>query len=271
MYEPWSGYVRNRSGQERLAGKASGREGKMNHGWVPYCGAAPDPAGLAGSWNLDPFLLAVLAAAALAYRFVPQDRIGSRPAFWGAWALGIALFVSPFCPLTSALFSARAVHHLLLVIVLAPLLVLAFRQVRLPFSVALWTFLAALVFWLWHAPPFYSAALSSDFAYWLMQLTILGTAVLFWMAIGNSSPLAAIGALLASMVAMGLLGALITFAARPLYSPHFLTTQAWGLIPLEDQQLAGLIMWAPGGGFYLIAALLLAGRWLGRENRAAAR
>jgi putative membrane protein len=242
----------------------------MNHGWVPYCGAAPDPAGLVGSWNLDPILLVVLAAAAVAYRFVPPDMRGSQRAFWGAWALAIALFVSPFCPFTSALFSARAVHHLLLVIVLGPLLVLAFRRVRLPSSVALWTFLATLVFWLWHAPSAYSAALSSDWVYWLMQLSILGTAVLFWMSIGNSSPLVAIGALLASMVAMGLLGALITFAARPLYAPHFLTTEAWGLMPLEDQQLAGLIMWAPGGGFYLIAAVLLAARWLGRESRAAA-
>ncbi len=69
---------------------------------------------------------------------------------------------------------------------------------------------------------------------------------------------------------MGLLGALITFAARPLYAPHFLTTLAWGLEPLEDQQLAGLIMWAPAAGFYLAAALFIAGRWLSREERAAA-
>ncbi|HUG46614.1 MAG TPA: cytochrome c oxidase assembly protein [Sphingomicrobium sp.] len=243
----------------------------MNHGWVPYCGAAPVPADIAGSWNLDPLLLLVLAAAPLAYRFIPIDKRGSEPALWGAWALAIALFVSPFCPLTSALFSARSVHHLLLVIALAPLLVLSFGRVRLPASPGLWTFLAVLVFWLWHLPAAYSAALSSDSIYWLMQLSILGTAVLFWMSIGNSSPLVAIAALLGAMVATGLLGALITFAARPLYAPHFVTTQPWGLTALEDQQLAGLIMWAPGGGFYLIAAVLLAARWLGRESRAAAR
>jgi putative membrane protein len=242
----------------------------MQHVWIPYCGAAPVPAGLAGSWNLDPVLLLILAAALFAYRLVPGDKRGSARAFWAAWALSILLFVSPFCPLTSALFSARAVHHLLLGIVLSPLIVLSFKQVRLPAPAALWTFLAVLVFWLWHAPPAYSAALSSDGVYWLMQISITGTAILFWMSIGNSNPLAAIGALLATMVAMGLLGALITFAGRPLYSPHFMTTDAWGLIPLEDQQLAGLIMWAPGGGFYLIAAVLLAARWLARESRAAA-
>jgi putative membrane protein len=72
------------------------------------------------------------------------------------------------------------------------------------------------------------------------------------------------------MVAMGLLGALISFARHPLYAPPFLSTQAWGLSPLEDQQLAGLIMWGPGGGFYLAAALLLASRWLRRQDMAGA-
>jgi putative membrane protein len=72
------------------------------------------------------------------------------------------------------------------------------------------------------------------------------------------------------MVQMGLLGALITFAGEPLYAPHLLTTAAWGLTPLEDQQLGGLIMWAPAAAVYLVAALLVAGRWLRDETRAAA-
>jgi putative membrane protein len=46
---------------------------------------------------------------------------------------------------------------------------------------------------------------------------------------------------------MGLLGALITFAPRPLYPPHFATTYAWGIPPLADQQLGGVIMWIPAG------------------------
>ena len=243
----------------------------MNHAWVPYCGAAPVPAELAGRWNLDPILLLVLVAAPFVYyRLAARQGRGSERAFWGAWALSAVLFVSPFCALTSALFSARSVHHLLLAIVLAPLLVLALPRVRLPGSAALWTFVGAAVFWFWHAPAAYSAALSSDGLYWLMQLSITGSAMLFWIAVGNSSLPSAIGALLATMVAMGLLGALITFAAAPLYAPHFASTQAWGLTPLEDQQLAGLIMWAPGGGFYLAAALLLAARWLRRQQLAKA-
>jgi putative membrane protein len=139
-----------------------------------------------------------------------------------------------------------------------------------PGSVALWTIVQAVLFWFWHAPAPYSAALSNDGLYWLMQLSILGSAVPFWIAVSNASLPMAIGGLLTSMVAMGLLGALITFAGHPLYAPHFLSTQAWGLSPLEDQQLAGLIMWGPGGGFYLAAALLLASRWLRRQDMAGA-
>jgi putative membrane protein len=232
---------------------------------------APVPAELIGRWNLDPVLLLVLSALPILYFTMAQSRIRlSTRAFWGAWALSILLFVSPFCALTSALFSARVVHHLLLTIVLAPLIVLSLGRLRLRGSVAVWTVLQAVLFWFWHAPAPYSAALSNDGLYWLMQLSILGGAVLFWIAVSNASLPMAIGGLLTSMVAMGLLGALITFAGHPLYAPHFLSTQAWGLSPLEDQQLAGLIMWGPGGGFYLAAALLLASRWLRRQDMAGA-
>jgi putative membrane protein len=57
------------------------------------------------------------------------------------------------------------------------------------------------------------------------------------------------------MLQMGLLGALIALAPTALYAPHLATTAAWGLSPLEDQQLAGLIMWIPAGGIYLAAAV----------------
>jgi putative membrane protein len=72
------------------------------------------------------------------------------------------------------------------------------------------------------------------------------------------------------MVQMGLLGALLTFARAPLYIPHLAATGPWGLSPTEDQQLAGLIMWAPGAGLYLAAAAILLARWLDREQRASA-
>jgi putative membrane protein len=70
------------------------------------------------------------------------------------------------------------------------------------------------------------------------------------------------------MVAMGLLGALITLSSVPLYAAHFATTAPWGLTPLEDQQIGGLIMWAPASAVYLVAALSMVRDLVGREARA---
>lgn len=230
----------------------------VTSGWTPYCGAAPGPVELLARWNADPVLLAALAAAAFWAARLPADR---RRFGIGAIALATLLFVSPFCALTSALFSARAVHHVALVAGLAPLIALTLRtRTLLPIVPA--TLAAAAIFWMWHAPAVYGWALSSDPAYWLMQLSLTASAAIFWQAVFRAPPLAGVGALLATMVQMGLLGALITFAPGPLYAPHAFGPQLWGFSPLEDQQLAGLIMWAPAAALYLAAALLIAGSWL---------
>jgi hypothetical protein len=54
---------------------------------------------------------------------------------------------------------------------------------------------------------------------------------------------------------MSLLGALLTFSPRALFPVHLLTTAPWGLSPLEDQQIGGLIMWIPAGVLLLGYAL----------------
>lgn len=236
--------------------------------WIPYCGAAPIPADWLARWNLDPILIAALLLAAFAaWRIAPV----SPWRFATAWLLAAVLFISPLCALSSALFSVRVVHHVVLVAVIAPLIVWSLPRERLrpPGSLGLWTAAHALVLWLWHAPPIYALALSSDVLFWVMQLSLLGSALGFWAALRRAPEPAAVATLLITMVQMGLLGALITFAGAPLYAPHVLTTAAWGYSPLEDQQLAGIIMWAPASALYLGAALFLLGRWLARSERAA--
>ena len=230
---------------------------------LPYCGPAPLPAEIWGHWNLDPLLLAGLLAALWIGR-----PLGARMT---PWASGVAilalLFVSPLCALSSALFAMRVAHHVILTGVAAPLFAMALP--RAPGSVARWAAIHALVFWLWHAPPVYGQALASDAVYWLMQATLLGSALMFWRAVRGAAPPLAVAGLLATMVQMGLLGALLTFSMTPLYTWHMATTQAWGLSPLADQQLAGLIMWVPGGALYLAAALTAASRLLGDAIRPA--
>ena len=236
--------------------------------WAPYCGPGPAPGEWLARWNLDPVLLAVLAAG-LALVLL---RTSGRERVLGAAALLVLtiIFVSPLCALSSSLFAARTVHHVLLVAVSAPLIAWALPRGRAgPLAVA--TAVQAGVFWAWHAPAAYGAALSNDGLYWLMQLSLLGSSVWFWTAVRGASAPAAVAALLLAMVAMGLLGALLTFTGQPVYAPHLLTTAAWGLSPLEDQQAAGLIMWAPAAAVYLAAALMVLGRWIGPDARPDAR
>lgn len=235
--------------------------------WLAYCGPAPVPAEWTDYWNFDPVLLTAIGIITL-LTWRATDNSSGRLMLAGAVALSLLLFVSPFCALSSALFSVRVTHHVLIAAVLAPLIIFSvpIHRIKLRGSLAFWTAVQALTFWLWHAPSLYAEALSDNLVYWLMQLTLLGTAAGFWVALRRAQEPAAIAALLFSTVQMGLLGALILFAPTALYAPHYLTTAAWGLSVLDDQQLAGLIMWVPSAGLYLGSALYIASRWLTRED-----
>lgn len=239
--------------------------------WVPYCGEAPAPESWLSRWNLDPVLGAFLLLLVLALWRLPKASAVTPRRLLSlrcAWALTVVLYVSPLCALSSAFFTVRVVHHLALVLLVAPLLVFGCEPWLRRLPMPLWgaTALSTVVFWTWHVPAPYAAALSSDAVYALMQGTLLASAMAFWLAVRRSGPVAAIGAVLVATVLMGLLGAWITFAGRPLYPPHFASTLSWGVSPLEDQQLAGITMWAPGSIAYLAAAMGIGWRWLVAER-----
>ena len=221
---------------------------------IPYCGSAPLPVDIWTRWNPDPLAIALVISLFLIGRAL---RAQPLPLAAGC-AILLLLFVSPFCALSSALFSARAAHHILLTAIAAPLLAMALPAVR--GRPAAWACVHALIFWLWHAPVAYTFALASDGAYWLMELTLLASAIGLWRSVLAATAPIGVAVLLATMVQMGLLGALLW---------HWITTQPWGLSPVEDQQLAGLLMWIVGGAIYLVAALRLAGNWLTERQRMA--
>lgn len=240
--------------------------------WTPYCGAAPPPELWLSRWNLDPVLCAALVVAAWALwrSQVAGDAQACRRrrVLQWSWGLTVLLYVSPLCALSSAFFTVRVVHHMALVLLLAPLLAFGLEPALRRVPAPLWTCtaLAAIAFWTWHVPAPYAAAMSSVAVYALMQFTILGSALAFWVAVRRADAARALAAILATTVLMGLLGALITFASRPLYAPHFASTLAWNVSPLEDQQLAGIVMWAPGSIAYLVAAMWIGWRWLRIER-----
>lgn len=239
----------------------------------PYCGPPPLPETLWTAWNLDPVLIVLLAAAGLWTVFWRPAEGARRVALAAAVATLFVAFVSPICALSSALFSARVLHHLLVVVVAAPLLAFAALPRSAPApggSLTLPVLVHAAMLWLWHAPSPYAWALDSHAAYWLMEATLLASAFWLWRGILSARfrPGPAMAALLATMVQMGFLGALLTFAQRPLFAPHFLATEPFGLTALQDQQLAGLVMWVPGALPYLAAALWLLVGFLGSMPRA---
>lgn len=218
-----------------------------------YCGPAPLPIDLWARWNLDPILLFSLAVLTVLLRREPMGLL--------AVAVLVVAFVSPLCALSSALFSARVVHHVLLVAVAAPLLASAWPSPRsngvwLPFA------LSTLVLWAWHHPAAYDPALANVAVYWLMQITLLGSALWFWRAVfaAKEAPVLQLVVIVAAFAQMGMLGALLTFAPQALYAAHAVAPFDWGLTPLGDQQLGGLIMWVPAGIPYAVAAALLARR-----------
>jgi putative membrane protein len=231
---------------------------------IPFCGPPPLPGGAV--WNTHPVLIAVLllgAAGTLA--LVRRD---GKDLVWpmAGWAMLALALVSPLCSLSVALFSVRVTQHLVVVLGAAPLLAMAAMRLR---SVARGGMAAPaaaffVLLWLWHAPGPYAATFAADgIAYWMMHVSLAFSATWFWAALLRLAPvrpMAAVVGSLATAIQMGVLGALLTFAPRPLYAVHAPdVTLPWGYTPLEDQQLGGLLMWVPGGLlFVLVLALGLA-------------
>src|SRR4030095_529764 len=88
------------------------------------------------------------------------------------------------------------------------------------------------------------------------HLSFLLSALIFYEAIvyeheGRMGDGAAVFYLFTTALHTSARGALLTFANTPWYPVYRDTTAAWGLTPLEDQQLGGLIMWGPAGGGFL--------------------
>lgn len=229
-----------------------------------YCGQPPEPSELAGAWKFDPIAIGGLFALLVVYLLaVRNDRpaLAQRvPFVIAGWTIGMLALFSPLCAWSVSLFSARIGQHLILIFAAAPLLALG-RIDRLISAPSPRPMLAATAFaltlWFWHAPAPYAWTFRSDVAYWAMHATLVMSAIWLWHNILHRAPdlsLAAMSA--ATMMQMSMLGALISLAPSALFAPHFATTIAWGLTPLQDQQLGGALMWVVGGLVFLTLSLI---------------
>lgn len=128
------------------------------------------------------------------------------------------------------------------------------------------TVLQAAALIAWHLPLLFDAALRSQAVHILQHASFVLTSLLFWSAMlgvrRERAGLSAACLFVTSLVGGGL-GALMAVSTSPWYAPYAaMPLTGIGLDPAADQQLAGLIMWVPGGLVHAGAALFFLHRWL---------
>jgi putative membrane protein len=231
-------------------------------------------------------------------------QVAQVAAFWAGWLVLALAITSPLHWLGERLFSAHMIEHELMMVVAAPLMAyaringallwslprgwrpLAGRLVTTGVIGACWraishpvtaTALHGVALWLWHAPPLYRLVLDNGAAHRLQHVSFFLTAWLFWWVLFNGRGVGrsrhirdgiSVACLFVTVLHSGLLGALLTLSLRLWFPQQGLLAADFGLTPLEDQQLAGLLMWIPMGTLYTCAGLLFAYRWLSLSGAA---
>lgn len=178
----------------------------------------------------------------------------------------LALLAFCYVDLAGA-FSRHMIVHIAVMTVAAPVLASLFLKLgytssqpaRVSTLFAVVTLQAVLLF-AWHSPPGIGLAMKGHAGAWLMQATLLFSALWFWLTVFNQSGehlWRAVIALLLTGKLFCLLAVLLVFAPRVLYA----MTATNMTIELADQQLAGLLMVTVCPLTYVLAAVVLISRW----------
>jgi putative membrane protein len=228
---------------------------------------------------------------------------GRTCAFAGGIGLLLLALQSPIDTISEDLFSVHMVQHLLLMLAAPPLLILSdcpimFLRALPPrgrkLVARLWVstkigrgcelLMHPILVWIlvcgtfvfWHAPGPYQWAVDNSGVHIVEHLSFFVSSLMFWalvLPIPHRRPRLAHGSALllvvATAVLSGLPGALMIFSPRPLYPAHAAGVMKWGLTLMEDQQFAGLLMWIPAGGAYVLVVAWIFLEWL-REGEARA-
>jgi cytochrome c oxidase assembly factor CtaG len=257
-------------------------------------------------WTLDPLLVIPLGLALLIYGvgWLRLSRRASAPPtgtalFLSGWAVLTLALVSPLHQAGERSFTLHMIEHELIMLVATLLLAMSRsgaimawglpRPLRLSLGGAwksplqrLWkrltdpvtaTAIQAIVMWMWHAPVLFDRALESSGWHIAQHACFFLSSLIFWWAMlhprrGGYGVSAA--CLFATSLIGGGLGALMSLSSSPWYADYAaMGISGIGLDPVDDQRLAGLIMWIPGGMVHGVAALVLFYKWLKEADRAA--
>lgn len=231
-------------------------------------------------------------------RGVPRWRAAAFAA--GLWAIVVAL-MSPVAYVSESLLSVHMVQHLILLLIAMPLVVMgapllvmlwglpvrwrkavarrwvsarSFRSAwdALSQPLVVWA-LYAIALWMWHLPTLYEAALNNSYVHDVQHAAFMATAGLLWWVILSPmgrvrlNPGAGVLYLFTTSLHATALGVFITLSPVAWYGHYAETVAQWNLSVLEDQQMAGAIMWMPACLVYIGAAALLFLSWMRESER----
>lgn len=227
----------------------------------------------------------------------------------GAFAVGIVVLaialVSPVDALSDELGWMHMIQHMLLMAVGAPILVLGSPGVamlwllplswrkkfgtwksraatgrwvnRLAWQPVVLLLLYTFTLWVWHLPRLYEAALHDDLVHDFQHFTFIATSMLFWRVLldpisrHRMSRAGAMFYLFLTTMQATMLGVFMTLAPTVWYPTYDGRTDVWNLTAIQDQQIAGLIMWMPACTIYAVIAAVALTTWLEAENRSGVR
>ncbi len=259
-------------------------------------------------WTFDPWVTVPLAVLLLVF-LVGRERLGRRStksppgpwAFLGGWTVLTLSLVSPLHQGGEQSFTLHMIEHELIMLVATLLLaashsggILAWGlpaparrwlggSWKAPLS-TLWrrltdpitaTVVQSIVMWAWHAPALFDRALDSRGWHIAQHMSFIIASLLFWSAMLNprrGGYLLSAACLFVTSLVEGALGALMALSQSPWYAAYAaMGMSGIGVDPTTDQQLAGLVMWIPGGAVHGAAAVWLLYRWLSSEGGRAVR
>ncbi len=262
---------------------------------LPVPALAHTPAALASYWVTWVLVLTLIAYVLGVMRTTQGPSLIRLALFLCGWAtLAIAL-VGPVEHWAGSSLAGHMSQHMMLLAVAPPLLLLARpmpqylralpgaprrlvgpplgRLYRVSAAAPVSAFIVhGLAIWFWHLPLPYQLAIEHPLLHDAVHFLFFSSGLWFWWSLIAPGRLGHGGFGLATVLAVltmmhtGMLGALLTFAPQLLYPEH--PAGFGGFDQLSDQQLAGLLMWVPGGLIYAAAALALTGHWLQRIDPA---
>lgn len=183
-------------------------------------------------------------------------------------AVVLLVVASPIAHLDHHLLTAHMVQHLTLMLVAAPLVLLGLRPETLPQpSPAICWLTGSFTVIFWHIPAIFDLAFESHFWHGFEQASFVIAGMVFWRPVIGSSGWRAPIYLFLATLPCDALSAFLAFCGHVVYRPYLSGGAGrFGLSPLDDQQLAGALMWVVVTFAYLIPALILTSRLVSERS-----